>query len=160
MSKLIEKRDSSIHGKGVFARRDIAAGTTIIEYKGKRVSHEQANECSHTGDPAAGHTFLFTLNDHWVIDATQSGNVARWINHGCTPNCHALIEEHPIDRRKDKVWIEALTDIRAGEELTYNYQVELEDEDDPEVLAAWTCRCGAPNCCGTMLSRPESAKAA
>lgn len=157
MPKLIEKRSSPIHGLGVFARCDIEAGTTIIEYKGKRVTHEDADQSGHTGDPAAGHTFLFTLSDHWVIDATQGGNIARWINHGCDPNCHAVIEEHPIDRRKDKVWIEALRDIAAGEELTYNYQIELEDSDDPEILAAWSCRCGAPNCTGTMLNLRKQA---
>ena len=80
MPKPIEKRASEIHGNGVFALQDIPKGTEIVEYKGKRISHDEADSNLRTGDPDSGHTFLFTLNDHWIIDATRKGNIARWIN--------------------------------------------------------------------------------
>ena len=151
MPKLIEKRASKIHGNGVFALQDIPKGTEIVEYKGKRISHEEADSNQRTGDPDSGHTFLFTLNDHWIIDATRKGNIARWINHSCRPNCEAQLEEHPIDRRKDKVLITAIRKIRKGEELGYNYQIQLDKDDSDSTREAWECRCGAPNCSGTML---------
>ena len=106
MSKKIQARKSSIHGNGVFAVAPIASGERVIEYKGELRTHEEV-DAGEAGDVESGHTFLFTLNDEWVIDGTRRGNVARWINHSCAPNCEALIVEHDgDDRRKDKVVID------------------------------------------------------
>ena len=75
-----------------------------------------------------GHTFLFTLNDDYVVDANVGGNIARWINHSCKPNCEAVIEENDKGKRhKDKVFIEAIRAIKPGEELTYNYGITLDE---------------------------------
>ncbi|WP_449425313.1 SET domain-containing protein [Rhodanobacter lindaniclasticus] len=74
-----------------------------------------------------GHTFLFTLNEQYVIDANQRGNTARWINHSCAPNCRAVVEESASgDPRRDKVMIEAIRAIKPGEELTYDYGIVLD----------------------------------
>jgi SET domain-containing protein len=87
-----------------------------------------------------------------VIDGTRGGNSARWINHSCDPNCEALIEEHDgPDRRKDKVVIEALRNIRPGEELTYNYGITLAERHTPRLKKIWACRCGSSKCTGTIL---------
>lgn len=149
--KLIQVRHSKIHGNGMFARVDIAAGTRLIEYRGRRMTHRQADRL-YDGSSETGHTFLFTLNDRYIIDANVEGNDARWINHGCEPNCEAVLVEHDgRDRRLDRVFIEARRDISAGEELTYDYGIVLEQRQTPRLKAIWACRCGSPQCTGTML---------
>ena len=151
MPKKIQARKSSIHGNGVFAIAPIKKGERVIRYRGVLRTHEEV-DAGDTGDVESGHTFLFTLNDEYVIDANKKGNGARWMNHSCAPNCEALIEEaEGDDRREDKVFIEALRDIKAGEELTYNYGITLAERHTPRLKKVWACLCGAKNCTGTML---------
>jgi SET domain-containing protein len=151
MPRKIATRKSTIHGNGMFAIAPIKKGERLIEYKGQRRTHAQADRGSG-GDVESGHTFLFTLNDKYVIDGTRGGNSARWINHSCDPNCEALIEEHDgPDRRKDKVVIEALRNIKPGEELTYNYGITLGERHTPRLKKIWACRCGSSKCTGTIL---------
>ena len=151
MPKKIATRKSAIHGNGVFAALPIDKGERLIEYKGRRRTHEEV-DAGDSGDIESGHTFLFTLNDDYVIDANVDGNVARWINHSCKPNCESEIEENGKGKRhKDKVFIHALRDIKAGEELTYNYGIVLDEPHTAKVKKLWACKCGAKNCTGTML---------
>lgn len=151
MPALIARRRSPIHGNGVFARIDIAAGTVLCEYRGERITHAQA-DARYADSLDSGHTFLFTLNDQYIVDANRGGNVARWINHSCAPNCQAEILEHPgTDRRRDRIQILALRDIRAGEELSYNYGIRLEVPHTARMKRLWACLCGASGCTGTML---------
>jgi hypothetical protein len=157
MPRKIVARRSAIHGNGVFALVPIRKGERLVEYKGRRRTHEDV-DASDSGDVESGHTFLFTLNDEYVIDANFEGNSARWINHGCAPNCEAVLEEHDgDDRRRDRVFIEATRDIRPGEELTYNYGITLDEPHTARLKKVWACRCGARNCTGTML-QPKRAK--
>lgn len=151
MSRRIQQRRSRIHGNGVFAAADIPAGARLVEYKGLRRTHDEADALY--GDSLdTGHTFLFTLNDDYLIDANVDGNVARWINHSCAPNCQAVLEEDPKgDPQRDRVFIESLRDIKAGEELTYNYGIRLSVPHTAKLKKQWACRCGAPECTGTML---------
>ena len=79
MPRKIVARKSAIHGNGVFALQPIRKGERIIEYKGQRRTHEEV-DADASGDVESGHTFLFTLDDDWVIDANHGGNSARWIN--------------------------------------------------------------------------------
>jgi len=150
-NKKIAARLSPIHGNGVFATGTIAKGERIVRYKGKLRSHEEVDE--EYGDiDEDGHTFLFTLNDDYVVDANVGGNIARWINHSCKPNCEAVIEENAKGKRhKDKVFIEAMRTIKPGEELTYNYGITLDERQTPKLKKLWACKCGARNCTGTML---------
>jgi len=151
MSRKIAARKSRIHGNGVFAVQPLKKGDRVIEYKGRRRTHEQV-DADDTGDVESGHTFLFTLNDDYVIDANYEGNDARWINHSCDPNCEAVIEEAEGDeRRNDKVFIEAIRNIKPGEELTYNYGITLGERHTPRLKKIWECRCGSKKCTGTML---------
>ncbi|WP_022974157.1 SET domain-containing protein, partial [Xanthomonas maliensis] len=93
-----------------------------------------------------------TLSDQYVIDANYEGNVARWINHSCNPNCEAVLEEaEGDDRSKDKVFIEAKRAIKPGQELTYNYGITLAERHTARMKKIWECRCGSKNCTGTML---------
>ena len=93
MPRKIVARRSAIHGNGVFALLPIAKGERIVEYKGQRRTHEEV-DAGDTGDIESGHTFLFTLNDEYVIDANHGGNIARWINHSCAPNFYAVLDNH------------------------------------------------------------------
>jgi uncharacterized protein len=141
---LIEVRDSALHGKGVFALQRILKGTRVIEYLGERVSHREADrryDDKHAND---SHTFLFIVDSRTVIDAGVDGNEARFVNHACEPNCESVIE----DRR---MFIDALQTIEPGEELTYDYQIQREADDPPEVDEIFACRCGFAGCRGSML---------
>ena len=153
MPRKVAARKSRIHGNGVFALAPIAKGERIIEYKGKRRTHEEVdNEAS--GDVESGHTFLFTLNDEYVIDANHGGNSARWINTSCDPNCEAVLEEDEDEPRKSKVFIEATRAIKPGEELTYDYGSVLDEKHTARLKKVWACHCGSKKCTGTML-RPK-----
>ena len=156
MSRRIQVRNSPIHGRGVFAASDLAAESRVIEYQGLRLSHAKADK-RYAGNAETGHTFLFTLNEAYVIDANQGGNDARWINHSCAPNCQAFLIEHEgKDRKLDRVVIETTRAIKAGEELAYNYAITLDERHTPRLKKLWSCRCGATSCTGTMLStRPR-----
>ncbi len=153
--KKIVARLSPIHGNGVFADELIRKGERIVRYKGEVRSHAQVDE-AYADIDENGHTFLFTLNDDYVIDANVDGNVARWINHSCAPNCEAVLEENAKGKpRKDKVFIEAIRDIQPGEELTYNYGIVLAERHTAKMKKIWGCKCGAKKCTGTML-QPKS----
>lgn len=161
MLRSIVVRRSPIHGSGVFAARNLPAETTVVQYRGLVISHEEADRL-HGGGIETGHTFLFTLNDEFVIDANRSGNSARWINHSCEPNCEAVIEEDPKgDRSRDRIYIQTIRPIRRGEELTYDYGIKLQVRHTPRLKRLWACRCGSPHCTGTMLEarRPRRAPA-
>ncbi len=151
MPRRITARRSPIHGNGVFALAPIAKGETVIQYKGRLITHAQADRLY--GDGAdTGHTFLFTLNERYIVDANQGGNTARWINHSCEPNCEAAIEEDDDgDPRRDRVLIQAIRDIAPGEELTYNYGIVLDVPHTAKMKKLWACRCGSPRCTGTLL---------
>jgi len=137
-------RRSRIHGNGVYAARDIPKGTRVVEYLGERISHAQADARYEEKGQDDGHTFLFVVSSKIVIDAGVDGNDARFINHSCDPNCETVIEG-------GRVFIEALRDIRTGEELGYEYGLTWESTDDPDELANYACRCGAAKCRGSML---------
>jgi uncharacterized protein len=150
---LFEVRDSPVHGMGVFALRRIRKGTRIVEYLGERVSHQEADRRYESKDASDNHTFLFIVDSKIVIDAGVDGNDARFINHSCNPNCESVIERR-------RVYIEAIRTIEPGEELSYDYQIQREDDDPPDIDEIFACRCGFPQCRGTMLWPPEPPKSA
>jgi uncharacterized protein len=155
-SDLIEVRRSDVHGLGVFAIKPIPKGTRIIEYVGERVSHDEADRRYEEKDANDSHTFLFIVDSRTVIDAGVDGNDARFFNHSCDPNC-----ESTVDKRR--VYIEAIRDIDPGAELTYDYQIQREDDDPDNIDEVFACRCGFPQCRGTMLwpteRKPKRAQA-
>ncbi len=158
MTRRLVRRQSPIHGNGVFAACDIPKGSRIVEYRGRRLTHKQADR-RYGNDADTGHTFLFTLNDRYLIDGGDGGNVARWINHSCTPNCQAWIVEHASgDPRKDRVVIESRRALRRGEELTDDYGITLEERQTPKLKRIWACRCGSRRCTGTLLKPRKAAR--
>ncbi len=141
----IQTRRSGVHGNGVFALTDIAEGDTLIEYKGEVISWKEALR-RHPHDPSQPqHTFYFHIDDGHVIDGKVNGNAAKWINHSCEPNCEA-------DETDGRVFIKALRDIPAGEELNYDYGLMIDEPYTPELLAEFPCWCGSELCRGTLLA--------
>lgn len=129
----IARRRSKLHGWGVFALGPINKNTRIIDYAGERIDHKESLK-RETKYLARGEIWCFTVNRRWVRDANAGGNIARFINHGCKPNCYSQIVDHTI-------WIRAARTIKAGEELTYNYHT-----DGDRVIQ---CRC-RPGCTGKL----------
>lgn len=126
---MIERRRSGIHGWGVFATRTIPKNKRIIDYAGEKIPTELSEE-REAQYLAKRHIWCFRLNSRWVRDAAVGGNVARYINHSCKPNCWVEIVG-------DIIWIRASRTIARGEELTYNYAT-----DGAKIIP---CRC-RPGC--------------
>jgi SET domain-containing protein len=135
----IEVRESTVHGRGVYATQFVPKGTRVIEYTGEHTSWEAAP--NDENDP---HTFNFGLDNGEVINPEIDGNNARWINHSCDPNCEAVEEN-------DRIFIDAIRGIEAGEELFYDYALEIDEPITEESKKKYGCNCGASNCRGTML---------
>jgi len=139
-------RRSSIHGRGVFALAYIPKGSRIIEYRGERISSDEADARYAEEHERSSHTMLFAVDEDIVIDATKAGNSARWINHSCAPNCETTDED-------GRIFIEARRDIAPGEELTYDYNLILDEPHTPAVKREHACLCGMRRCRGTILGK-------
>ena len=141
----IQVRRSAVHGKGVYAVQDLAAGDTLIEYVGEIITWQEA-QARHPHDPKdPNHTFYFHIDDKHVIDAKYGGNAARWINHACQPNCEA-------DEIDGRVFIKALRKIAPGEELFYDYGLVIDERYTKKLKKQYVCRCGTRGCRGTLLA--------
>ena len=123
----------------------------LIEYTGELISHREADRRYPPIDglDAPEHTFVLQLDEARVIDANVGGNDARFVNHSCAPN----LEPIAIG---DQMWLVALRDIAAGEELGYDYAIELDERHSASAKRRFPCSCGAPTCRGTLL-RPKRA---
>lgn len=141
----IQVRRSGVHGKGVFAVTDLAEGEAIIEYVGEIITWEAA-QARHPHDPSdPNHTFYFHIDEQHVIDALVGGNSSRWINHSCDPNCEA-------DEVDGRIFIKALRNIAAGEELHYDYGLIIDERYTPKLKAEYPCWCGSASCRQTLLA--------
>jgi SET domain-containing protein len=129
-------RSSSIHAAGCYTTQTIKKGARVCEYDGPRFSKDEADERYRDRDI----TYLFSSGDDGTV--IDGFGIAMFINHSCDPNC----ESDSVDGR---VFIMAIRDIAAGEELTYEYN--LFDSDDTGA----DCYCGAEKCRGTMFSEDE-----
>ena len=149
-TRRIQTRRSGVHGKGVFALQDLAEGETLIEYVGEVIRWKEALR-RHPHDPSdPNHTFYFHIDEDHVIDAKVDGNSSRWINHSCKPNCEA-------DEDDGRVFIKALRNIKAGDELFYDYGLIIDARYTPKLLAEYPCWCGAKSCRGTLLAPKDKA---
>ncbi len=115
-----------------------------MEYVGERISHPEADRRYAVEHEHSPHTMLFAVDDKTVIDATRWGNSSRFINHSCSPNCEA-------DEENGRIFISTLRKVAAGTELTYDYNLVLEERHTPAVKRAHACFCGARGCRGTLL---------
>jgi hypothetical protein len=126
----IERRRSSVHGDGVFAAEAISKNTRIVDYAGELVRNGPQLDEREAAYLRQGCIWVFRINRAWSRDANVNGNVARFINHSCRPNCYFQVADMTI-------WIRAGRNIRRGEELTYDYRT-IGDKTIP-------CRC-RPGC--------------
>ncbi|MCL2871934.1 MAG: SET domain-containing protein-lysine N-methyltransferase [Betaproteobacteria bacterium] len=149
---LCRVKTSRIHGRGVFAARDIKKGTSVIEYKGNRMSWDEALELPPSDPDNPTHTFFFELSDGRVIDGGSAGNEARWINHSCDPNCESFEDEN------DRVWIQAIRDIAKGEELSYDYKLSVDGKLKKKELEDYACHCGSEKCRGYLIKLKKKKK--
>jgi uncharacterized protein len=125
----VVRRRSDISGWGVYAIHSIEEDTRVVEYKGELVSQAEAWRRELRYLPRS-RIWIFTINSRWARDAAVGGNIARYVNHACRPNCYVDIVGHTI-------WIRASRAIRPGEELTYDYNTDG--------VAGIRCRC-RPRC--------------
>ena len=133
-TELVLFGSSPIHGIGGFAKMAICQGTRVLEYRGERISKgESLQRCENDN------RYIFSLNPEQDLDGNVAWNPARFINHSCAPNCEAELDG-------EQIWIVARRDIRAGEEITFNYGYDLVDYQDHP------CHCGSPNCVGYMVA--------
>ncbi len=142
--KRLQTRLSGVHGKGVFALQDLAEGEVLIEYTGEVINWKEALRRHPHDQSDPNHTFYFSLDDGNVIDG-KYGNSSRWINHSCDPNCEP-------DESGGRVFIKALHNIAAGQELFYDYGLIIDERYTPKLKAEYPCWCGASQCRGTLLS--------
>lgn len=130
----VEVKSSAIHGRGLFVRADIPAGARVIEYVGEKITKQESlSRC------IANNEYIFALNDTCDLDGNVSWNPARFANHSCAPNCVAELDD-------ERIWIVAIRDLQAGEEITFNYGYDLDEYRDHP------CRCGAPGCVGYIVA--------
>ena len=128
----IVRRRSPVHGHGVFAAEPITKNTRIVTYDGELIRN--GPECTAREERylEEGCIWVFRVNRAWSRDAAVGGNIARFINHACTPNCYFQVVDKTI-------WIRAARNIRAGEELTYDYRTV------GDKTLKCRCRSGCPN---------------
>ncbi len=103
----------------------------MIEYTGERISRREAKRRDRPGI-----TYLFALDDYWTLDGARGGSGAEYINPSCRPNLAARI-------LKGHILYFSLREIEPGEELTLDYRFSRK-------MPAEACRCGAPDCRGTI----------
>jgi hypothetical protein len=135
---------SGIHAWGVFADEDLREGELLVEYRGEIIGNAMAEKREKEYEDAKiGSDYMFRIDGDIVCDATKQGNVARFINASCDPNCYTKIIS--IDGTK-RIVIYAKKDIPAGQELCYDYKFPLEYDAAKRI----PCHCGAKNCRGYM----------
>jgi SET domain-containing protein len=146
-SPWVKRGRSPIHGRGLYARCDIPEGTRIIEYVGEKITKAESDRRderrrARQEQGEDGCVYFFELNARYDIDGEVGWNTARFINHACEPNCEP-------QNLRGHIWIVALRDIPAGEELRYDYGFDFENwRDHP-------CRCGAKDCVGFIVKKSQ-----
>jgi SET domain-containing protein len=143
---MVVKR-SLIAGLGGFAACDIKKGMRIVEYTGERISASEAEVRWNRNRRRM--VLLFSVSSRTFIDAAVNGGPAKRINHSCQGNCEAQLTS------RGRIFIVARRNIQAGEELTYDYRLELDDKDLARATLLYPCHCGSSRCRGTMAVLPK-----
>ena len=139
-------RFSSIHGRGLFAKKKIPKGTRLLEYEGKRVERNQIVNDAING--LTNMIYVMGLNETMVIDGERNGNDARFMNHHCNPNCEVYFIN-------DTPFIYAMEEIEENEELTFDYYLSIITETQLTALQKkekFPCNCGSAVCRGTLIA--------
>eukprot|EP00899_Mesostigma_viride_P020227 jgi/Mesvir1/28205/Mv04757-RA.1 len=135
-------------GFGLFTEQDLRSGQFVMEYVGEVLSVKQfearKEEYRKTG---LLHHYFMALNQKEYIDACRKGNLGRFINHSCDPNC--ITQKWSVNG-EIRIGLFACKDLKAGTELTTDYQLERFGD------SALACRCEAANCRGLMGAAANS----
>ncbi|MET0542597.1 MAG: SET domain-containing protein-lysine N-methyltransferase [Variovorax sp.] len=145
IEELVVVRDSEIHGRGVFARRRLAPGTSLGLYEGRRYSPAALRRRSF--DSAL--TYLFVLSDGTTIDGGQGGNATRHLNHACVPNCEAC--EEIAEDGSIMIRVMTVRPVARDSELFLDYALVIDASEEP---LAYPCHCGHADCRGSMAALP------
>lgn len=137
-------RNSKIHGRGVFATKPIPKGVKIMEYTGPIISSEEADLLVQEDENGHYHTMLFQIDEERVINGLE-GDDARYVNHSCDPNCETV-------QYGDRIFVESIQSIKTGEELVYDYHLQVSGKITKKVVERYPCFCGAENCRGTQIA--------
>ena len=135
---------SAIQGWGLIAQQNFKESDFVIEYRGQLVRHSVANILEEKYAKAGKACYLFAVDDDYVVDATDCGNLGRFINHSCNPNMHTKVVK---GNKGFHIVFVARRDVSIGEELTFDYRFEKDSEEGAERIP---CFCGAPTCRGYM----------
>lgn len=131
---------SLIHGWGVFTDERISKGDLIVEYRGVLIGHAVANKREKEYEDAKiGSDYMFRISSSIICDATHEGNVTRFINACCSPNCYPKIL---VVNGVKRIAVYAKKDIMPGEELSYDYKFQPEFDETKRI----PCNCGSPDC--------------
>ena len=133
----VKKSNIDKNGRGLYATKDIKAGTRIIDYVGKIITKKQTEESEKFDNSKP--IYLFDLNSRYDLDGNVSWNTARLINHSCLNNCD-------YEGKGLKLWVNANRDIKMGEELTCNYGFSYDSD-----YKQFPCKCGSKNCVGYIV---------
>lgn len=146
----IKVKNSQVHGRGVYAKKDISKGTRIIEYLGKKITKEESQRIYdrqlelHKKNPSkTGSVYIFDADEHHDLDGDVWWNLAKLVNHSCSPNCEALTEDDGT------IALYATKNIKKGTELNFNYGYDVECYEDH------ICRCGSKNCVGHIVVKSQ-----
>lgn len=146
-SPWIRAARSAIHGRGIYARVAIPDGTWLLEYTGERITKAEAKKreeqrLKRQARGGDGCVYIFELNRRHDLDGRTRGNIARFMNHSCAPNCRSVtIAGH--------VWLRAIRDIAEGDELTFDYGYAYDQ------WRLHPCRCGAKQCPGFIVNAAQ-----
>ena len=132
--------ESPIHGTGLFAARAVAAGEFLCEYRGERITKEESRRRTEAAAPGSP-VYRVSFDDDTDIDGDIPDNPAKFANHGCDANAELV-------RIEDKLHLRALRDLRAGEEILFDYGFGLAES------LGHPCRCGSPGCVGRIVAEP------
>jgi len=137
----IKKSNIDRKGRGLYAIKDIKAGTRIIDYVGNIITKNQTENSKKFDNSKP--IYLFNLNSRYDLDGDVSWNTARLINHSCSNNCE-------YEGKGLKLWVTSIQDIKKGEELTCDYGFGYDSD-----YKQFPCNCKSKNCCGYIV-RTES----
>ncbi|CAF0970907.1 unnamed protein product [Adineta steineri] len=146
--KHLEVFDTGKYGQGLRTTNSISKGTFLCEYVGEVITEEQFYDRMINLYSKDEHHYTMKLTQNLVIDAYRMGSIARFANHSCSPNCG--FEKWSVDGLQ-RMCMFPLRTIKAGEELTYDYNFQCFN-----VQTQQACYCESPKCRGKIGTKQKS----
>ncbi|PTB74235.1 hypothetical protein M440DRAFT_1440426 [Trichoderma longibrachiatum ATCC 18648] len=138
-------------GFGLRANSPLEPNDFIYEYIGEVINEPTfRRRMMQYDEEGIKHFYFMSLNKNEFVDATKKGNLGRFCNHSCSPNC--FVDKWVVGD-KLRMGIFALRKIQAGEELVFNYNVDRYGAEPQP------CYCGEPNCVGFIGGKTQTERA-